>query len=347
MFKPTAAEPIWLSHAPAIKAAPLAAIGMRAMPTADHFRRDHFSLPDIDIDAWRVTVVGVNGRQLRLSVKELARLPRASLAVVLECAGNRRREFKPNVDGIQWGLGAISEATWTGTRLSEVLRLVDVGTASHVVLEGADSGSVGDLNTCERFARAIPVEKALDADTLLVWEMNGRPLPAAHGAPLRVIVPGWYATDSVKWLASIRLESEEFRGHFEAVAYRLPNESSRGTQRMSTLPVNSAVTSHRNGSVTRAGWIDLHGIAWGSKSSVAAVEVSVDGLDWRAARLERSASPYGRLFWTLPWHARPGVHAIRVRAVDSNGKSQSEAVRWNPGGYANASTQLVHVAATT
>ena len=223
------AEGLWLSHEPAIKAAPLAAMGKRAMLTADHFRRDHFTLPDVDIDAWRVKLVGVSGRQLELSVKELAGLPHVTLSVVLECAGNRRREFRPNVNGIQWGLGAVSEAIWTGTRLSDVIRLLDVDMATHVVLVGADSGLVGELNVCEPFARAIPIEKALDMDTLLAWEMNGMPLPSAHGAPLRAIVPGWYATDSVKWLTEIRLESREFRGHFEAAAYRRPNESGPGT----------------------------------------------------------------------------------------------------------------------
>src|SRR5438552_1078801 len=188
MFEPRDTERIRLLREPVIKVTPPAALSLRAMPTAHHFERDHFCVPELDIDAWKLRLVGMSGRRLELSINDLASLPKASLAAVLECAGNRRSEFKPTVDGIQWGIGAVSEAVWTGVRLSDVLKLVEVATATHAVLEGADSGPVGELNTRERFARAIPIEKALDRDTLLALEMNGEPLPFGHGAPLRAIV---------------------------------------------------------------------------------------------------------------------------------------------------------------
>ena len=120
-----------LVHEPVIKATPFASLSLRTMPTDDHFQRDHFPVPEFDIEARQPKLTGISGRQLELSVNELARFPKTSLAVVLECAGDRRSDFKPTVEGIQWGLAAVSEVVWTGVRLSDILRLVEIRTATH------------------------------------------------------------------------------------------------------------------------------------------------------------------------------------------------------------------------
>ena len=227
-----------------VEASPLAALGLRQMPTDTHFLRDHFGIPDLDEETWTLGLSGP-GRELRLTLDDLKALPARSLTVVLECAGHRRNEYEPPARGVGWGVGAVSEAVWTGARLRDVLGLLGTGdTAGHVLLEGADAGPVGD-DDFSPFARAIPIEKALDDDTLLAWEMNGEPLGSEHGAPLRAIVPGWYATDSVKWLVRIETLDTPFEGHFEISDYRLP--TTNGAGRMTTLPVSSLLTSHPDG----------------------------------------------------------------------------------------------------
>ena len=158
-----------------VEASPLAALGLRQMPTDTHFLRDHFGIPDLDEETWTLGLSGP-GRELRLTLDDLKALPARSLTVVLECAGHRRNEYEPPARGVGWGVGAVSEAVWTGARLRDVLGLLGTGdTAGHVLLEGADAGPVGD-DDFSPFARAIPIEKALDDDTLLAWEMNGEPL---------------------------------------------------------------------------------------------------------------------------------------------------------------------------
>jgi DMSO/TMAO reductase YedYZ molybdopterin-dependent catalytic subunit len=312
------------------------------MPTELHFRRDHFAAPRVDHAAWRLELVGLDASRRSLSLAALRRLPRSSLAVVLQCAGFRRSEFEPPAPGVPWGPGAVSEAVWSGARLADVLALLDAGAATHVVLEGADRGLVPEHGSPTTFGRAIPLDKALDPDTLLAWEMNGHPLPHAHGAPLRAIVPGWYATDSVKWLAKVRLHAGPYDGYFDAVDYRVPDESG-GTRRLTALPVNSFLTSHEDGAVVPAGAVDLRGIAWGTRAAVAAVEVAIDDDEWLPATLTRPAGPYARVHWHVRWHAEPGRHTLRVRAADTSGLAQPDALSWNPGGFANSSIQRLAI----
>jgi DMSO/TMAO reductase YedYZ molybdopterin-dependent catalytic subunit len=332
-----------LSTTPLVEAAPLDALASAEMPTESHFVRTHFPIPALAPERWRLRVSGRDGRGLALSLDDLKRLPEASLAVVLECAGHRRAEYEPPAHGIAWGVGAMSEAIWTGARLADVLELVELGDATHVVLEGADSGPVGDRGVVTTFARSLPLDKAVDDDTLLAWDMNGRPLPPAHGAPLRAIVPGWYATDSVKWLTRIRAQVGPFDGHFEAVDYRLADESGGGGCRLTTLPVSSLLTSHADGDAVEAGLVRLSGIAWGAKARVAAVELSIDGGGWMQASLARPRGPYARVFWCLDWDAPPGPHDLRIRARDWSGRAQPERARWNPRGFANSGVHRVRL----
>jgi DMSO/TMAO reductase YedYZ molybdopterin-dependent catalytic subunit len=335
-----------LSTAPAgpvIEAAPLASLSLREMPTESHFRRDHFDVPEIDRRLWKLDIGGAVERPRQLGLDDLRQLPRASLPVVLECAGHRRGELEPQARGIQWGVGAMSEAVWTGARLRDLLDIVRPRGAMHVVLEGADSGAVGDSGRTATFARALPLAKALHEDTLLAWEMNGEPLPPGHGAPVRAIVPGWYATDSVKWLVSITLLNGPFDGHFEVADYRVPGTNGDGPQRLTALSIHSLLTSHADGAVVAAGPVELRGIAWGGSAGAAAVDVSIDGDGWQPAALEPGAGPYGRVFWSFRWRAEPGLHTLRVRATDRAGNTQPETPTWNERGFANASIQKLRI----
>lgn len=311
------------------------------MPTGSHFVRDHFGIPAVDLAGWRLKVVGAVTDQLSLSLQDLGLFAKHRLNVVLECAGHRRAEHAPNVRGIQWGVGAVSEAEWVGIRLSDVL-----GEASprghYVVLEGIDQGAYDGAGVVS-YARAIPLEKALHGDTLLAWGMNDEPLPPEHGAPLRAIVPGWYATDSVKWLHRILVTAEPFMGPFEARDYRI-EDSSGTSSRLTALPVHSLLTSVGDHGMLCEGETALRGIAWGGSGGVARVEVSVDGGPWAEATLAPSHARYSRSHWSFAWAAQPGVHTITIRATDASGVAQPDEPCWNAGGYANASTQRVRIA---
>jgi DMSO/TMAO reductase YedYZ molybdopterin-dependent catalytic subunit len=261
---------------------------------------------------------------------------------VLECAGHRRSEYQPATRGLPWQTGAVSEAVWAGTSLAHVLEQAGVRDGRFVLLEGADRGhfrGAGDF----AFARALPIAKALEPDTLLAWQMNDEPLPPGHGAPLRAIVPGWYATDSVKWLRRITVRDQRFAGPFEAIDYRLARDSEQRGARLTTLAVHSLITSLGDGERVAAGEQTLRGIAWGGTGGVARVEISVDGGDWQAAELKRSAGRYARRHWRFAWRAQPGLRTVAVRATDAARSPQPPEPPWNEGGYANASIQRARV----
>jgi DMSO/TMAO reductase YedYZ molybdopterin-dependent catalytic subunit len=332
-----------MSHAPAVGASPLSALALEQMPTGAHFRRDHFPLPGLDRSTWRLAVGGSVERPLELALEELQRLPRRELTVVLECAGHRRSELRPEPAGIPWRTGAVSEAVWAGTPLAEVLEFAGLRAgAQFVLLEGADRGPFRGEGEFA-FARALPLEKALHPDTLLAWEMNSEPLPEGHGLPVRAVVPGWYATDSIKWLARVAVLDRPFEGPFEAVDYRIPSADGTNGTRLTNLAVHALFTSVADGDRVPADEPTLRGIAWGGDGGVASVELSIDGGEWAPAALERPAGTYARVRWSFPWHAVPGLHTVAVRATDGAGTTQPESPRWNPSGYANSSVQRLRV----
>ena len=330
-----------LAEEPEVRPAPPASLVLPVMPTALHFRRSHFPIP-----ATRpaVSLSGAVGKPVRLTVDELReRWSPRTVSVVLECAGHRRRELRPETPGIPWGLGAMSEAEWTGTPLRDVLAAAALSPrAISVAFRGSDRGSHRAAEGTESFGRGIALAKALDPDTLLAWEMNGQPIPAVHGGPLRAIVPGHYAVDSVKWLASIDVLEHGFDGVFQARDYRLYvlDGEPEGVE-LHELPVHALLVRPADGERIDRGRSTLSGIAWGGRGGVARVEVSVDGRGWRDAELEPSTR-WGRVFWRHSWYARPGLHAIAVRATDQAGVQQPDAPPWNELGYANNS---VHRAA--
>jgi DMSO/TMAO reductase YedYZ molybdopterin-dependent catalytic subunit len=333
-----------LSTDPVIHPAPLDALQLDRMPTEAHFRRDHFSAPPSRPEPWRLEIAADAGRTFELDMDALRSYPRRELRVVLECAGHRRAEHRAPTRGAPWSIGAVSEASWAGTSLRNVIEDSRHGSTRFVLLEGADSGPFRDAGTFH-FARALPLERALHPDTLLAWEMNGEPLPAGHGAPVRAIVPGWYATDSVKWLKRISLLDEPFTGPFEVIDYRLSTDPTVQGARMTALPVHALLTSHRPDERVSTGRCVLEGIAWGGEGGVARVDVSVNGQDWQEATLEPPSSRYSFARWRLSWQADAGWSTVAVRATDAAGREQPPQPSWNPGGYANASIQRVDLLA--
>jgi DMSO/TMAO reductase YedYZ molybdopterin-dependent catalytic subunit len=316
---------------------PLAALEFAEIPSALHFVRDHFSAPSRDPESWSLELTG-GDRSLELDLDMLRSLPRRALRVVLECAGHRRVEFESAPRGIPWAAGAVAEARWTGTSLAGLLELIGIPTgAREVVLEGADAGPVDGFDGAHRFARSLPLAKALDHDVLLAYEMNGEPIPGRRGGPVRAIVPGWYATDSVKWLDRVWLTDDEFAGVFQAHDYRLrePGEHGAG-RRMTELPVHALITTPSNAQAgLRAGNLSVRGIAWGGTRGVAAVHVRIDSGPWTAARLRPARGTYARVPWETQCRLTPGAHEIACRAIDGAGRSQPDRPPTNLRGYGN------------
>jgi sulfane dehydrogenase subunit SoxC len=317
--------------------ASLAALEERRPATAAHFRRNHFPTPPVDPDTWALALGGAMSEPMVLPAVTLRTFEHRSLPVVLECAGHRRAELDQPGDGLPWGVGAVSEAVWTGVSLGDVLRRAGLADeAVEVVLRGADRGA------CEHpgihsYARSLPVRKALHPDTLLAFEMNGEPIPVAFGGPVRAIVPGWYAMDSVKWLTSIRAVSRPFDGPFQAVDYRWrePGADGQGT-RIDRLSVHALITSPSPGERLRPGPVVVRGAAWAGEVGVARVEVSVDGGPWEVAEIERRGV-YARALWQHEVELSFGIHRLAARATDRRGAIQPERPAANAGGYcANA-----------
>ena len=226
------------------QAASLANLESITPTTVGHFRRNHFPSPYVDYARWAIAVGGAVAEPMVIGAAALRSAERRSLPVVLECAGHRRTEHGPSTRGLPWGVGAVSSAVWTGVPLSAVLERAGVHRgAVEVVLRGADRGR--DCHPGEHaYARSLPLAKALHPNTLLAYEMNGRPIPVEHGGPVRVIVPGWYAMDSVKWLAAIHVVTSPFDGPFQAIDYRWhePGDATGPGTRIAELSVHSLIT---------------------------------------------------------------------------------------------------------
>jgi DMSO/TMAO reductase YedYZ molybdopterin-dependent catalytic subunit len=307
-----------------VRATPLTALEQGGI--AGHFVRDHFGAPEVELAGWRLAVEGAVRCPGSLTLDDLRALPRVARTVVLECAGHRRAEHQPPVEGVAWEVGAVAEARWAGTALASVLGSAEpAADAVEVVLHGADG-----------FARSLPLTKARDPETLLAWEVDGAPLPEVHGAPLRAVVPGWYGTDAVKWLTRIEVVREPFAGYWQAEEYRLakPGDDGPGA-RMTAMPVHALVCAWDGGAV--------RGVAWGDGTPIARVEVRVDGGPWREADLVAGRDRWSLTRWSSPWSPDPGPHLIEVRATDAEGRTQPDRPLPNRGGFANHSVHRVQV----
>jgi DMSO/TMAO reductase YedYZ molybdopterin-dependent catalytic subunit len=326
----------------------IAALGRSWLtPNELFFVRQHHPLPDLDAVSWRLEIGGLVRRPLRLTLDALRMIDHVDAVHTLECAGNGRALMQPfDAHGIPWTHGAVGTALWGGVRLADALMMAGVRPeAKHVWFEAADRPRDP---SAPAFVRSIPIEKAMQ-DVLLAHSMNGRPLPPSHGAPLRVVVPGWYAMASTKWLTGVRLEAEPARGHFMTTAYRYvdPARDGRADVAVDEMRVKSMVTCPLEGALVRRGVVHARGFAWGGRGGIARVEVSGDGgRSWAAAHLLDD----GRLHpgaWKA-WEAwielrHAGRAAIAARAIDATGAAQPLKTRPNSGGYGNNSVHRVTV----
>ena len=313
-------------------------------PNHRFFVRSHFGPPVPDLvseEVWKLRVGGLVERPREFVLKELRQMEPVTVTAVVQCSGNGRAFHRPKVPGVQWERGAVGNARWTGVRLRDVLLQAGVNQAvRHVQLQGADRPVVASVPL---FVRSIPLEKALHPDTILAYEMNGRPLPLLHGAPLRVITPGWMADSCIKWLTDITLQADEAQGYYMQTAYRVPvtpvtpggSPSGQAMTPVEAMVVKSLIAAPQEGATVGAGPVTIQGVAWGGEVKVVNVEVSVDdGKSWEPARLVGEDQPYGWRQWQYVWKAKTaGMFTILCRATDGRGNVQPAASPWNPSGF--------------
>jgi sulfite oxidase len=335
----------------------LAALAEGPLTATDAFYvRGHGAVPEVDPAAWRLRVHGLVEREKQLSLATLREVFRErEVTATLQCAGNRRAGLMAirDIPGeAPWGPGATGTATWTGVALADVLALAGpLRDATHVGFEGADL--CAQVKPPERFGGSIPLDKACRPEVLLAWGMNGEPLSLVHGAPLRVVVPGYIGARSVKWLDRIELRSTPWPGYFQHVVYRLlPEDATPGPgvgMPLGLVALNADVLSPADRETVAAGPLEVRGYAFaGGERHVARVDVSVDGgANWSQAELLEDLGRWAWRHWRATLDLAPGEQKILVRAWDSSAATQpeDEAALWNPKGYVNNARPQVRVRA--
>jgi DMSO/TMAO reductase YedYZ molybdopterin-dependent catalytic subunit len=293
----------------------------------------------IDPDAYRLTVNGMVSKPLELTLADLRKLPQFTVPATIECTGNGRGFYTPKVPGIQWMRGAIGNAEWRGPRVSDVLKMAGVsGAATFIETDGADIG----VASTPDFVRSLPMNKAMHPATILALGMNGQ-TPAIHGFPVRLIVPGWDGTSSVKWVVRISAAAQSNTGFFMNPGYRYPKYSlPPGTparpaelEVIEGMPVKSSITAPEDQAKVTMEPVTIRGFAWAGENAIERVEVSTDGGSrWRDAQLSREKLPFAWRLWNLEWRpSEPGYYTVMSRATDTAGRVQPIVSPWNPSGY--------------
>jgi DMSO/TMAO reductase YedYZ molybdopterin-dependent catalytic subunit len=328
-------------------------------PNEALFVRWHISgIPTrVDPATWRLNIGGHVERPLALSLDELrSRFRPISYTAVIQCSGNGRSFADPRVPGGQWGNGAMGNVTWTGARLRDILDAAGLKAgAVDVSFNGLDTPplpSVPDL------VKSLPVDEARGEDIMVAYEMNGSALPVLNGYPVRLVVPGWFATYWVKSLSDITVLDKPFEGFWVKTAYRIPATPcgcvAPGSKPEKTVPINRMVTrslivTPTAGERVRAGKeVQMMGVAFSGGVNIRDVIVSVDGgsSSWREAKLGKDLGKYSWRQWTFPWRPqKPGTYTLMARATDAYGESQPFESLWNPGGYLYNKIERVEITA--
>ncbi|MFD3874534.1 sulfite oxidase [Streptomyces sp. NPDC058623] len=312
-------------------------------PIDRFFVRNHTSTPRLEARHWtlRVWGGGLSGGPVEFSYERLRALPVVERTLFIECAGNGRSFYTSQqgrpVSGTAWTLGAIGVAHWRGARLSDVLRRAGVRRdAVDVLPRGLDDEVVTNGVNLGRVRRPLPVAKALD-DVILAYEMNGRPLPADHGAPVRVVVPNWIGISSIKWVGDIEVSTTPLYTPWNTDLYRLfgPDQPAEGSAPLTRQTLKSAFELELGASVPAHRTRLLTGRSWSGAAPVRRVEVSTDGgARWQRARLHDAPRRGGWVRWSVPWTPRTvGPTALLARATDATGRTQPATAAHNTQGY--------------
>ena len=339
-----------LGERPLVAETPENLLDDETTPVGRFFIRNNGQIPETatNLDAWKIKIDGEVNTPLELSLGEIKqRFPARTYRMMLECGGNGRSFFSPPGRGNQWTNGGAGCAEWTGVPLKDLLAAAGVKPSGKFTGHfGGDPHLTGDT-TKDAISRGMPIAKALEQHTLVVWAMNGQPLTNIHGAPMRLLVPGWAGSLSSKWLKRITVRNKPHDGQgMGGTSYRVPvtpivpgsNNDGKSFRDLESMPVRGIITSPGNGTKlppgTRA--LPLRGAAWAGDATVAAIDISIDfGQTWQRAR---QTAPKNRYDWSRWTHAvklpSDGYFECWVRATDSTGKAQPlVAPNWNPQGY--------------
>jgi DMSO/TMAO reductase YedYZ molybdopterin-dependent catalytic subunit len=326
---------------------PLEALREPITPAGLHYLLIHYDIPAVDPATFELEIAGAVERPLTLTLDDLRARERVDRPITFECAGNGRALLEPRPVSQPWLTEAVGTAEWGGTRLAPLLEDAGVKqSAVELLFSALDRGIEG--GDAQSYERALPIAEASDA--LLAYDMNGAPLPPQHGFPLRLVVPGWYGMQNVKWLTRITVLEEPFTGFQNSVAYRMydaDGEPGEPVTRM--LPRSLMVPPGVPDFMTRtrhveAGLTTLTGRAWSGHGSIDHVEVSTDGgATFDAAVLDPALGPNAWRGWSYSWDATPGEYVLRSRATDSSGHTQPLDPLWNLKGYANNAVERITV----
>jgi len=295
------------------------------VPNELFFVRSNGGIPDIDPTSWRLTIDGEVAAPAEFSLSDLEQMPQVELPAFLECTGNGRSRFDPVAEGTTWKNDAAGNAIWGGVRLRELLEAVQPTDAGvEVVSQG------GDLETMQR---GLPLSVALQPGTLIALRMNGDPLPVAHGAPTRLLVPGWAGIASTKWLTRLTVSDRPFTGPFQGDLYVIYDADGVPIQPVREMPVKSVIANPTDGAVM-PGNGSAYGYAWSGHGGIESVETSFDGgASWQPATIAQEAGPYSWVRWEQSLALPPGTHELCARATDRRGLTQPWKALWNQKGY--------------
>jgi DMSO/TMAO reductase YedYZ molybdopterin-dependent catalytic subunit len=315
-------------------------------PNDVFFVRWHLSeMPEaVDKDTFRLRIHGHVERPLALSLEELkTKYPSSATNALVICAGNSRQQFKPGVPGVPWKNGAMGNARWKGVLLRDLLDAAGVKSgALEVAFNGLDRPP---LESTPDFIKTLPIERAMDGEVMVAYEMNGEEIPLLNGYPLKLVVPGWYATYWVGMLSEIKVYADTFKGFWMAKAYRVPKGPDNGnetpdslaavTEPIHRIAVRSVFVSPTADSTLYVGHSsEIQGLAFDGGSGIAGVEISLDsGLTWQKTALDPSLGNYSWRRWRFRWTPdAAGTHHLAVRATSNDGHQQPPA-QWNRSGY--------------
>jgi sulfane dehydrogenase subunit SoxC len=329
---------------------PLEALRYDVTPVGLHYLLVHFDIPVVDPATWRLHVGGRVRTDLELTIDDIRARPAVRRPVTMECAGNGRARLDPRPASQPWVLEAVGTGEWGGTPLRPLLEeAAPLDGVVEVLFGGLDRGVEGGVE--QHFERSLPLQEALRDEVMLVYELNGAPLPPQHGFPLRLVVPGWYGMTNVKWLERITLIDVPFEGYQQQTSYRLRQQEDEDGEPLTRMEpralmvppgIPEFLTRER---VIERGPCLLEGRAWSGWGAITAVYVSVDGGEtWGSATLGPADDRWAWASWTFPWEAAaPGRYELLSRARDETGREQPVDPPWNVGGYANNAAQRVVV----
>ena len=339
---------------------PMHLLDDKVTPVEKMFIRNNGLVPEkVDVSSWTLTIDGESVKAPKTyTLEELKKkFKNYTYQLVLECGGNGRAGFQPQASGNQWGQGAVHCASWTGVRLKDILN--DVGlkdNAVYIGYHGKDLHLSKDPKK-ESISRGVPMSKAMENETLVAWAVNGKDIPEFHGFPLRLVIGGWPASVSGKWLSGISVRNKVHDGaKMDGHSYRIPKnpvapgedvpQTDQYFKIIESMPVKSLITFPKTGAMITEQELALRGHAWAGDHQVKKVEVSIDfGSTWKECKLE---APANRLAWQH-WNAKvqfpvKGYYEVWVRATDDQGNAQPMLIpAWNPGGYLNNACERIAV----